>query len=57
VALSEYLREDAAKSTREGSHTVPFWMLDSPFGTRRGELFAWKYIAKFVDRQFSVAVI
>jgi len=42
-ALGRDLRTDLAL-TGESSHQVPFSLLDNPFGTRKGEVMAWKRV-------------
>ena len=47
-ALIEYLQVDLSAPTREQSYNVSFTDLDNPFGTRRGELEAWRYVTRLV---------
>lgn len=42
----KFLREDLAKSTDKESYNISLRDLDNPFGTRRGEIMAWRRIEK-----------
>jgi hypothetical protein len=56
ITLAEHLREDLSHQG-EVSHLIDFELLGSPFGTRRGELMAWKSVSKLGRRQLDVGVI
>jgi hypothetical protein len=60
IALSEYLRTDLSVTNQGGtSYTIDFADLSNPFGTRRGELYCWRFIQKRLPdgRRLGVAVI
>lgn len=52
----EYLRRDLSKID-EVSYTTVFQTLDNPFGSRRGEVMAWKRIFNKKEKVPSVAVM
>lgn len=57
-ALSTYLRTDTTRN--EGAGGMFFTtvnVVNSPLGTRIGEVEAWRFVAKLVDRIINVAVI
>lgn len=45
-ALADNLREDLSRSGSEASYQIDFSLLGNPFGTRRGEVMAWKRISR-----------
>jgi hypothetical protein len=50
--LVEWLQQDLAMNTREASHTILWEELANPFGTRNGEMAAWRYVRDIVrDKQ------
>lgn len=58
TALVQDLRMDTMRSDPNG----PVWMLtdrmrDNPFGTRKGEIMAWRRVSQLADRVPKVAVI
>lgn len=55
--LSDYLRVDLTRNTRESSYFATRDVLSSPFGTRVGEVKAWQYLSKLKERIAHVAVI
>ncbi|KKL54555.1 hypothetical protein LCGC14_2264260, partial [marine sediment metagenome] len=56
--LVEDLRTDLTLHTRDVSYFAPQDVLESPFGTRKGEVMAWRRIKRLVrSRRFGVAVI
>lgn len=55
-SLTEWLRTDLSKNTRELSFFNPPGALDNPFGTRAGEVAAWRRIGKLVQKRPSVAL-
>jgi len=57
TSLAERWREDIAFSGGDSSYIVNFDSLDNPFGTRRGELFAWKRVASFGKKQVKAYAI
>jgi hypothetical protein len=59
VVFFESLQEDFAVSTPNRNTTIGFRDLENPFGTRRGELMAWRLIGKLGTRELNpeVAVI
>ena len=57
TALFNWLREDITERTRDLSHYVTYDALRSPFGTRRGEVIAYRRVAKFVERRTVPALI
>jgi len=59
VNITEDLQQDMSVSTREATHFTPEEILMNPFGTRKGEVMAWKRVSKSsrVDRLIGVAVI
>jgi hypothetical protein len=50
-------RDMAFSSGEEGAYNVTFGMLDNPFGTRLGEVMAWKRLHAFTRKVGHVAVI
>lgn len=46
AGFAEHLQEDLGVSTRETGRTVPFSLLENPFGTKRGEVEAWQYVSR-----------
>jgi hypothetical protein len=46
--LVAWLQEDLSRITRDQSYTVLWDELSNPFGTRRGELEAWRYLRDIV---------
>lgn len=58
TALSQRLQVDLAESPEEGSdYMTTEDQLNNPFGTRRGELKAWRRISKLTEQRGEVAVI
>lgn len=58
VKFFEELREDMALSTSDVSHLISMRDLDNPFGTRLGEIMAWKLLGKVNrDKMVEVAII
>lgn len=59
VVFFESLQEDLAESNPNQNRTLGFRDLENPFGTRRGELMAWRLIGKLGTRELNpeVAVI
>jgi hypothetical protein len=57
IALHAYLSEDLARSSREQSFVTPFAMLENPFGTRRGEIMAWRRLAKLAKGRILNATV
>jgi len=55
TALANRLQEDLARAG-EVSHNVDFETLANPFGTRRGEVMAWRKVSNVRDPVASVAV-
>jgi hypothetical protein len=55
--LSTYLQQDITMSTREATFFTPDALLKNPFGTRRGEMIAWRHVGKTVDKRLNVAII
>jgi hypothetical protein len=57
-ALVEDLTRDVTLQLQGEGYFVPNSFLDNPFGMRKGEMMAWRAIAKTVkDKRPSVAVI
>lgn len=56
-AVADYLRQDTTKMSQGSTFFVSMNMLDNPFGTKVGEIQAWKFITKLQDRQFNYAII
>lgn len=56
-AISKDLREMVNVSLRDKTIFTPAELLTNPFGTRMGEMMAWRRISKQVTRRLSVAVI
>jgi hypothetical protein len=56
-ALAEHWREDLSFQGKDGSYFVGFSLLDNPFGTRRGEIAAWKKVSKLTNRIYEGAVL
>lgn len=54
--LAKHLQEDLA-AVGEVSHSQSMDELDNPFGARRGEVMAWRRVAKFGDRQWGGAMV
>ena len=54
---SERMREDVSRNTRERTFFTPQVLLHNPFGTRYGEVQAWRRISKSAERHTSYAVI
>lgn len=50
TALAEYLRQDLARAG-EVSFQISPSDLDNPFGTRRGEIMAWRKVSKLTPRR------
>jgi hypothetical protein len=58
AALAEWLREDLAFTPAgSGSRFTTFDVMDSPFGTRRGEVMAWVSVKKLKDRRMKGFII
>lgn len=55
ASLQSWLMTDISQNTREQTFFNPEEILDNPFGTRRGEIAAWRRISKLVPRHFNVA--
>jgi len=56
--LVEWLQTDLAMTTRESSYTVLWDELSNPFGTRRGEMEAWRYVRDIVrDKQAGAGAV
>lgn len=55
TSLAESWQEDIT-AQGETAHLVDFKVLGNPFGTRMGELMAWKVISKLGDKKVSVGV-
>lgn len=56
-ALSDHLRTDMTKSEGGGSFFTTTELVNNPFGSRYGEVMAWRYFSKLAKRRVSVAVI
>lgn len=57
-AVAEDLRKELTESNREISRFLPEDVLTSPFGTRKGEVMAWRRLKRLVkDRKLGHAVI
>jgi hypothetical protein len=56
TALAEKLQTDLALTDPDQSYSLPFSLLDNPFGTRRGEMEAWKRVSNYKDRIVGVAL-
>lgn len=56
-ALSDYLRTDIAKMTQGSTNFVSMGQIDNPFGTRVGEVQAWRFITKTADKKMNYALI
>jgi len=58
TALATDLRTDLTRSDRQGpSFFTPPRDLDNPFGTKKGEVMAWRRLSKLAKKRPSVAVI
>ena len=59
VVFFESLQEDLAVAVTGRNPRLSFKDLDNPFGTRRGEVMAWRLVGKVFDneRAMDVAVI
>lgn len=58
VSLHEWLAEDVSMSVPGRSFFVPQNILDNPFGTRRGEIMAWRKLSRNVrDRVLSSTIV
>lgn len=55
--FSEYLRTDLALSGSEGTYLTPEQILLNPFGTHRGEVMAYKRLARLQNKRPHVALI
>lgn len=56
--LVEWLQTDLSQVTRENSYTVLWDELSNPFGTRRGEMEAWRYCRDIVrDKQAGAGAV
>lgn len=50
AALVDYLRTDMAITDGSSSKTISFAMMDNPFGTRVGEIEAWRYVSQLTEK-------
>lgn len=50
-AVANDLRTDLARNSREANYTVDLNVLSNPFGTRNGEIRAWKRVAHLANEQ------
>lgn len=57
TALAASLREELTVATDGNFRTVPNDVLTNPFGVRRGEWMAWKFVNQFMERRFKGAAI
>lgn len=56
-ALAEHLRVDLAFAGESGSYSLSEEDLANPFGSRRGELMAWRRISKLTERIGMAALV
>jgi hypothetical protein len=57
TALATNLRRDLTLISRDSTYAVPDKVLDNPFGTRKGEVDAWRRISRLKKARPKVAVI
>lgn len=57
VALADHWRTDVAYNGDDSSYLVDFKMLANPFGTKQGELMAWKRVSAFQNKGFDGAMV
>jgi len=57
TALAIKLQTDLSLLSAETSFNVSETLLSNPFGTRRGEVMAWKRVSKLVERRMMAAVV
>jgi hypothetical protein len=54
-AMVERYQKDMGWTSREGSYNVRWELLDNPFGTRVGEVEAWKYVSQLLPKSHAGA--
>jgi hypothetical protein len=57
AAVVDLLREDVTRNERDRSYFTPQELLHNPFGTRKGELEAWRRIHNTVPKRMKGSVI
>lgn len=50
--ILHYLQQDTAIKTKDNSFQYPFDIMSNPFGTRIGQIEAWKLIQKYLDTYY-----
>jgi len=57
TALATDLRKDLSFLGRDSSYIVPDRDLDNPFGTRKGEVMAWRRLSRLIKKRPAVALV